>query len=88
MYPYYITYDLRFLLGVATIYQSKLLNTPVLHFIDKPDPREKFDDRLSFLFEIKDKWRMEELILFMDGMGLDPKNLETKISRKTTLKLA
>ena len=83
LYPYYKSYDLRFLIGVSTIYQSKLLNTPVIHFIDKSEIGEKFEDRLIFLFKIKERWRMEELILFMDGMGLNKKDLETKISRKT-----
>lgn len=85
LYPYYKSYDLRFLIGVSTIYQSKLLNIPVIHF---PEIGENLEDRLIFLFKIKERWRMEKLILYMDGMGLNQKNLETKISRKTGLKLS
>ena len=68
------------------MYQSKLLYTSIIHFIYKPEIGENFKDRLKFLFEIKEKWRMEEFILFMDGMGLNQKYLETKITKKTIVK--
>ena len=83
LYPYYKKYDLRFLIGVATIYNNKLLNTPVIHFIEGTDIGVNFDDRLIYLFKIKEKWRIEELILFLDCIGIAQKKLIEKIRRKT-----
>ena len=82
LYPYYSDYDLRFLKGKATIYFNTALDAPVIELINCPELKTNFDERLKDLFALKKTWRLEELILFFEGIGLGTKMLEEKILRK------
>ena len=46
---------------------------------------ETFDKKLIELFQIKKTWILNELVLFMNGMGYSNNYLIEKISRKTRL---
>lgn len=81
LYERYKEYDLRFLVGKCIIYQNKSYNEPLIKWIDVSELSEKFEDRISELFGIKNIWTMKEICYFLNDLELP--NLQDRILRLT-----
>ena len=81
LYERYKEYDLRFLIGKCIIYQNKSYNEPLIKWIDISELSEKFEDRITELFGIKNIWTMKEICYFLNDLELP--NLQDRILRLT-----
>lgn len=83
LFEYYKEYDFRYLIGHCVLYINKNSKDLLIKWIDVPSLAEKFEDRITELFQIKEKWTSKEMNLFMSDLEIS--NLHERVSRITQI---
>ena len=75
----YKEFDYRFLNGCCIIVFLNTQRSPLIRFVDISQLADDFDNRLTDLFKLKEKWTLNELKHYLDDLKIV--NLEEKLTK-------